>query len=93
VLDTSAVGTGVWMLGGRGASPYDLPERASARRVSVVGKVGRCQRCPCTTLHNHTLMSADGCWGACAVQTLFPFGTRFLVEPYLLFFLESVLDV
>ena len=29
-----------------GASPYDLPERASARRGSVVGKAGRCQRRP-----------------------------------------------
>ena len=27
-------------------APCDLPERDSARRTSVVGKAGRCQRCP-----------------------------------------------
>jgi threonyl-tRNA synthetase len=34
------------MMGGRGASPCDLPERESARRGSVVGKAGKCQRRP-----------------------------------------------
>ena len=38
----------VWMRCG-GATPYDLPERESARRASVVGKAGRCQRCPAST--------------------------------------------
>jgi hypothetical protein len=40
------VGTGAVEMGGWGAPPYDLLERASARRGSVVGKAGRCQRRP-----------------------------------------------
>ena len=31
---------------GGDASPYDLPERESARRASVIGKAGRCQLRP-----------------------------------------------
>ena len=44
------------MLGG-GASPYDLPERESARRASVFGKAGRCQRCPAGANGRHIRLS------------------------------------
>ena len=37
-----------WVVWCGGAAPYDLPERGSARRESVVGMAGRCQRCPGT---------------------------------------------
>ena len=63
VLNASGVGTWVWMLGGGGASPYDLPERVALdARASLARRVGA----SAVRVPYHDSHTVNRCGAACA---------------------------